>query len=95
VLTRGTLFVLAEFPLTISFNEMFSAYLQAYDRRRFQVKHRAGYDDALDAFGVHGMGGLVGGILTGMSCQFDAQCHAVFYGGSKSYLDTYTSTIRD
>ena len=30
-----------------------------------QVKHRLGYDDALDAFGVHGVGGLVGGVLTG------------------------------
>ena len=30
-----------------------------------QLKHRLGYDDALDAFGVHGIGGVVGGILTG------------------------------
>jgi ammonium transporter, Amt family len=30
-----------------------------------QAKHHAGYDDALDAFGVHGMGGIVGCILTG------------------------------
>jgi Amt family ammonium transporter len=29
------------------------------------MKHLAGYDDALDAFGVHGVGGIVGGILTG------------------------------
>ena len=33
-----------------------------------QVKHRLGYDDALDAFGVHGVGGLVGGVLTGCLC---------------------------
>jgi Amt family ammonium transporter len=30
-----------------------------------QLKHSAGYDDALDAFGVHGVGGTVGGLLTG------------------------------
>lgn len=30
------------------------------------VKSRIGYDDALDAFGVHGMGGIVGSILTGI-----------------------------
>jgi Amt family ammonium transporter len=30
-----------------------------------QIKHYAGYDDALDAFGVHATGGILGGILTG------------------------------
>jgi len=30
-----------------------------------QVKHYLGYDDALDAFGVHAIGGIVGGISTG------------------------------
>ena len=30
-----------------------------------QVKHRMGYDDALDAFHVHGVGGMCGGVLTG------------------------------
>jgi Amt family ammonium transporter len=30
------------------------------------VKHKAGYDDALDAFGVHGAGGTLGAILTGV-----------------------------
>ncbi|MGC3998807.1 MAG: ammonium transporter [Anaeromyxobacter sp.] len=29
------------------------------------LKRRMGYDDSLDAFGVHGVGGLVGSILTG------------------------------
>ncbi len=31
-----------------------------------QLKHRLGYDDALDAFGVHGIGGVTGGLLTGL-----------------------------
>jgi Amt family ammonium transporter len=30
------------------------------------LKHRFRYDDSLDAFGVHGMGGLVGAVLTGV-----------------------------
>jgi Amt family ammonium transporter len=30
------------------------------------LKHRFGYDDALDAFGVHGVGGIFGAILTGI-----------------------------
>jgi Amt family ammonium transporter len=30
------------------------------------LKHMMGYDDALDAFGVHAVGGAVGAILTGV-----------------------------
>ena len=30
------------------------------------LKHAIGYDDSLDAFGVHGIGGIVGAILTGV-----------------------------
>jgi Amt family ammonium transporter len=30
------------------------------------VKNRFGYDDSLDAFGVHGVGGTVGAVLTGV-----------------------------
>lgn len=30
------------------------------------IKAKAGYDDSLDAFGVHGIGGSVGAILTGL-----------------------------
>nr|WP_244491006.1 ammonium transporter [Paramesorhizobium deserti] len=31
-----------------------------------KIKHALGYDDSLDAFGVHGVGGIVGAILTGV-----------------------------
>jgi Amt family ammonium transporter len=31
-----------------------------------RVKSRLGYDDSLDAFGVHGVGGTVGALLTGV-----------------------------
>ena len=30
------------------------------------VKQKFKYDDALDAFGVHGIGGIVGSVLTGV-----------------------------
>ena len=32
----------------------------------FKVKSRFGYDDSLDAFGVHGAGGTLGALLTGL-----------------------------
>ncbi|MDP2339940.1 MAG: ammonium transporter [Deltaproteobacteria bacterium] len=31
-----------------------------------QLKNKLGYDDSLDAFGVHGVGGIVGALLTGV-----------------------------
>ncbi len=33
------------------------------------LKHVLGYDDSLDAFGVHGIGGTIGAILTGVFAQ--------------------------
>ena len=37
------------------------------------VKPKFGYDDALDAFGVHGVGGIIGSVLTGVfATQFVA-----------------------
>ena len=39
------------------------------------IKRSFGYDDSLDVFGVHGVGGIVGSILTGL-------CAAEFMGGA-------------
>lgn len=36
-----------------------------------RIKRHFGYDDALDAFGCHSIGGVVGGILTGIFCVPD------------------------
>jgi len=36
----------------------------------FQVKSRFGYDDSLDAFGVHGAGGTLGALLTGVFATY-------------------------
>jgi Amt family ammonium transporter len=33
------------------------------------LKNRLGYDDTLDAFGVHGIGGTLGALLTGLFAQ--------------------------
>ena len=33
------------------------------------IKNKFGYDDSLDAFGVHGVGGSVGALLTGVFCS--------------------------
>jgi Amt family ammonium transporter len=53
------------------------------------LKHLLGYDDSLDTFGVHGIGGIVGALLTGVFAsatiggtdgsvgQFIVQCKAV------------------
>jgi Amt family ammonium transporter len=43
------------------------------------VKRRLGYDDSLDAFGVHGVGGFVGSILTGVFAS-------VAFGGSETIV---------
>lgn len=32
------------------------------------LKQRLGYDDSLDVFGLHGVGGIIGAILTGVFC---------------------------
>ena len=51
------------------------------------VKARLGYDDSLDAFGVHGVGGTIGALLTGVFASQlinpvfkDAQGHALPLG---------------
>ncbi|WP_258058496.1 ammonium transporter [Campylobacter hyointestinalis] len=33
------------------------------------VKRKLNYDDSLDAFGIHGIGGIVGAVLTGVFCD--------------------------
>ena len=52
-----------------------------------KVKHHFGYDDSLDAFGVHGAGGTLGALLTGVFASStinpifkDAQGHALPVG---------------
>ncbi len=44
------------------------------------LKHMFGYDDALDAFGVHGIGGIVGALLTGVFAINE-------YGGTPGWIE--------
>ncbi|HUO10379.1 MAG TPA: ammonium transporter [Phycisphaerae bacterium] len=37
--------------------------------RSVMLKSKFGYDDSLDAFGVHGVGGFLGALLTGVFCS--------------------------
>ncbi len=50
------------------------------------VKGRLGYDDSLDAFGIHGVGGMTGALLTGFwatSTVNPAGADGVFHGGGR------------
>ncbi|WP_139650678.1 ammonium transporter [Raoultibacter phocaeensis] len=52
-------------------------------------KKKLGYDDALDAFGCHCVGGIVGGVLTGLFCVPElswTEFGGLFYTGDPSLL---------
>jgi ammonium transporter, Amt family len=51
-----------------------------------KLKSALGYDDSLDVFGVHGVGGIVGALLTGL-------CAAGFMGGSEGDLNVGSQII--
>ncbi|GFH40684.1 ammonium transporter [Lactococcus insecticola] len=54
------------------------------------VKHKLGYDDALDAFGAHGIGGIFGGIMTGLfttpALALEKGYSGLVYGSGKLFL---------
>lgn len=54
------------------------------------VKSKFGYDDALDAFGCHGIGGVWGGIATGLFAQTSinsvAQWNGLFFGDISLFI---------
>jgi ammonium transporter, Amt family len=62
------------------------------------LKHMLGYDDSLDTFGVHGIGGIVGALLTGvfafqpLSGTFDDKTHA-YTGGYTGGLAQFESQV--
>jgi ammonium transporter, Amt family len=52
------------------------------------VKQRFKYDDSLDAFGVHGIGGAIGSIATGLLAQKlinPGSSNGLFFGGAKFF----------
>lgn len=54
------------------------------------VKKKFGYDDALDAFGCHGIGGIFGGIMTGIfttpALALEKGYSGLIYGSSKLFF---------
>ncbi len=53
------------------------------------VKPRLGYDDSLDAFGVHGIGGIWGALATGLFASKvinPAAADGLFFGNPKQFL---------
>ena len=53
-----------------------------------QLKRHLGFDDALDAFGVHAVGGMLGGLMIGFFAtdQWTGKLKGVFYGGGGKQL---------
>jgi Amt family ammonium transporter len=54
-----------------------------------QLKYRLGYDDALDAFGCHGIGGFFGAVMTGVFATTTvnpAGRDGLLYGNPKQFL---------
>ena len=53
------------------------------------LKNRFRFDDTLDTFGVHGVGGMVGALLTGVFCTVAVNsggANGLFYGNPKQLL---------
>lgn len=59
------------------------------------VKHKFGYDDSLDAFGVHGVGGILGALATGLfaSPAIQPAYSGLFYGNPKQFLIQLVATV--
>lgn len=59
------------------------------------IKHKYGYDDTLDAFGVHGIGGILGALLTGFLATpaIQSSYSGLFYGNPKQLYIQFIATI--
>ena len=62
-----------------------------------KVKQKLGYDDALDAFGCHGIGGIWGGIATGLFAQTSindvAKWNGLFFGDMQLFIAQIISIV--
>jgi Amt family ammonium transporter len=56
-----------------------------------KLKAKFGYDDSLDAFGVHGVGGTLGAILTGIYATRAVADKAISKGNPLGFVDGNTS----
>jgi len=53
------------------------------------IKPKLGYDDSLDAFGVHGIGGIWGALATGLFASKSVNAlgaNGLFYGNAKQFI---------
>lgn len=60
------------------------------------VKEKFGYDDSLDAFGVHGIGGTWGAVATGLWCSTEinpAGADGLFYGSADTLIAQLISIV--
>jgi Amt family ammonium transporter len=66
------------------------------------LKHALGYDDSLDAFGVHGVGGTLGALLTGVFATSvvnpliktaDTTYEGLFYGNAPQFMKQLLATV--
>lgn len=61
------------------------------------VKKRIGFDDALDAFGCHGIGGIWGGIATGLFAKSSinpvAKWNGLFFGDTRLFTAQLLSIV--
>ena len=61
------------------------------------VKNKFGYDDSLDAFGCHGIGGVWGGIATGLFTQTSinsgAEWNGLFFGDYRLFVAQVLSIV--
>ena len=62
-----------------------------------KVKQHFGYDDALDAFGCHGVGGIWGGLATGLFAQTSingvAKWNGLFFGDTQLFVAQIISIL--
>jgi len=60
------------------------------------LKNRFGYDDSLDAFGVHGIGGTVGALLTGVFASKwvnPAGADGLLHGNARQLLNQAVAVV--
>lgn len=61
-----------------------------------KIKEKFGYDDALDVFGVHGIGGIIGALSTGLFATKtvnEAGNNGLFYGNPELLLVQLLTTV--
>src|SRR4030067_952977 len=60
------------------------------------LKNKLGYDDSLDAFGVHGVGGTVGALATGLFASMavnPAGADGLFFGNPRQFGIQVVATV--